>query len=139
MLSLTAYYHIYMQDFRQLKVWERAHTLTLNVYQSTKNYPREELFGLTSQIRRACASIPANLAEGCAKNTDADFARHVQIAIGSASELEYHLLLSKDLGYLQAPEHDQLSDAVIEIRRMLIALAGKLRSSSLKAHSSSLK
>ena len=127
MLFITAYYHINMQDFRQLKVWEKAHILTLNVYQSTKNYPREELFGLTSQMRRACASIPANLAEGCAKNTDADFARHVQIAIGPASELEYHLLLSKDLGYLQALEHDQLRDAVVETRRMLISLAGTLR------------
>jgi four helix bundle protein len=118
-----------MQDFRQLKVWEKAHALTLNIYQSTKNYPREELFGLTSQMRRACASIPANLAEGSAKNTDADFARYVQIAIGSASELEYHLLLSKDLGYLKAQEHFHLSDAVVEIRRMLISLASTLRNS----------
>ena len=89
-----------MRDFRQIKVWEKAHRLTLDVYRATAVFPREELYGLTSQIRRATVSIAANIAEGSGKNTRPDFARYLQIAIGSASEAEYHLLLSRDLGYL---------------------------------------
>jgi len=77
-----------MKDFRELKVWEKAHQLTLSVYQVTRNYPKEETYGLTSQIRRASASIPANIAEGCGKAGDADLARYMQIAMGSSSELE---------------------------------------------------
>ena len=93
-----------MKDFRELKVWEKAHQLTLSVYQVSHRFPKEELYGLTSQIRRASASIPANIAEGCGKCGDAELARYLQIAMGSSSELEYHLLLARDLGYLSADE-----------------------------------
>ena len=85
-----------MQDFRNLEVWKRAHQLTLEAYRSTESFPRSELFGLSSQIRRAASSIPTNLAEGCGR-TQAEFARFVQIAMGSACELEYQLLLVRDL------------------------------------------
>jgi len=91
-----------LKDFHELKVWQKAHQLTLAVYQITVSFPREELYGLTSQLRRCSSSIPANLAEGCGTNGDAEFARFCSIAMGSASELEYHLLLAKDLEADQA-------------------------------------
>jgi len=87
-------------------VWEKSHLLTLEIYRATENFPREELYGLTGQIRRASASIPANIAEGFGKDGDADFARFLQIARGSASELEYHLLLVKDLGFLEQNNYE---------------------------------
>ena len=96
-----------MKDFRNLKVWEKSHQLALAVYKATSTFPRHELYGLTSQIRRACASIPANIAEGCGRSGDAELARFLQIAMGSASELEYHLLLARDLGFLPAPTGHQ--------------------------------
>ena len=83
-----------MQSFRNLKVWEKAHRLTLDVYRSTKMFPRDETYGLTSQIRRAAGSIGANIAEGSCRKGDCEFSRFLQIAMGSASELEYHLLLA---------------------------------------------
>ncbi len=89
-----------MKDFRHLKVWQKSHELTLAVYKATSLFPPDELYGLRSQIRRSCASIPANIAEGCGRNADGDFARFLQIAMGSASELEYHLLLVRDLNLL---------------------------------------
>jgi four helix bundle protein len=89
-----------VQDYRHLKVWEKAHQLTLAVYKATVPFPKDELYGLTSQIRRACTSIPANIAEGCGRDGDAEFARFLRIAMGSASELDYHLLLARDLGFL---------------------------------------
>ncbi|MFW6122908.1 MAG: four helix bundle protein [Thermodesulfobacteriota bacterium] len=98
-----------MRDFRKQKVWEKSHSLTLEIYKVTEKFPREEIYGLTSQSRRSCSSIPANIAEGCGKDGDADFARYLQIARGSASDLEYHLLLAKDLGFLKVNEHQQLS------------------------------
>jgi four helix bundle protein len=90
-----------VQSFRNLKVWQKAHFMTLDVYRSTKAFPKEELYGLTSQMRRAASSIGANIAEGCCKNGDRDFARFLQIAVGSAGELEYHALLAHDLGLLK--------------------------------------
>ena len=84
-----------MKDFRQLKVWEKSHQLALAIYKVTKEFPKEELYGLTSQIRRASMSIPTNIAEGCGRNTDADFARFLQMAMGSASETEYQLILAR--------------------------------------------
>ena len=89
-----------MKDFRQLKVWEKAHHLTLEIYRATASFPRAETYGLTSQIRRASSSICANLAEGCGRGGDAELARFCGIARGSASELEYHLLLARDLHLL---------------------------------------
>lgn len=93
-----------MRDFRELKVWEKAHCLTLAVYRATTAFPRDEVYGLTSQIRRSCASIPANIAEGCGREGDAELARFLQIAMGSASELEYHLLLTRDLDFLNSSD-----------------------------------
>lgn len=116
-----------MQDFTKLKVWQRAHELTLAVNRTTADFPRTEVYGLTSQIRRCSSSIGANIAEGCGRGSNADLARYLQMAIGSASELQYHLLLSRDLKFLTVAEHDSLSGSVVEIRRMLVALIAKLR------------
>ena len=116
-----------MKDFRQLKVWEKSHQLALAVYKVTAKFPKEELYGLTSQIRRASMSIPTNIAEGCGRNTDAEFARFLQIAMGSASETEYQLLLSHDLGFLTKAQYDPLNTDVTEIKRMLASLLKTLR------------
>ncbi len=93
-----------MQEFRNLKVWEKAHALTLDVYKASRSFPREEMYGLTSQMRRASVSIGANIAEGACRRGDVDFARFLQMAAGSASEVEYHLLLARDLNLLEASE-----------------------------------
>ena len=119
-----------MKDFRDLKVWEKAHQLTLAVYKSTKRFPRDEVYGLTGQIRRACASIPANVAEGCGRGGDAELARFLQIAMGSASELEYHFLLAHDLGLLDDSVYDELTGEVTEVKRMLTSFLQKLKADS---------
>jgi four helix bundle protein len=116
-----------VQSFRNLKVWDRAYSLTLDVYRSTKSFPRDEIYGLTSQMRRASASIGANIAEGSCRRGDTDFARFLQIAVGSASELEYHLLLARDLQLLQTPDYERLTGQAEEVKRMLAALLKKLR------------
>ena len=116
-----------MQDFRNLEVWRIAHGLTLKMYRVTKAFPADERFGLTSQLRRATASIEANLAEGCGRGTDNDFARFVQIALGSASEVECHLLIAKDLGYMNLKDHQDLETQIQRIKRMLTSLLKKLR------------
>ena len=116
-----------MKDFRELKVWQKAHELTLAVYRVTAAFPREEQYGVTSQIRRAGSSIAANLAEGCGRNGDAEFARYCSIAMGSASELEYHLLLAKDLKLIQPADYEELAPRATELKRMLTALMQKLR------------
>jgi four helix bundle protein len=119
-----------MQDFRNLKVWEKAHALTLDIYKATKCFPREEMYGLTSQMRRASVSIAANIAEGTCRNGDTEFARFLQMAAGSASEVEYHLLLATDLELLKSPDCERLSDEVVEVKRMLASLMQKLRADS---------
>ncbi len=116
-----------MKDYHQLEVWQRSHQLTLAVYAATKHFPKEELFGLTSQLRRACSSIPANLAEGCGRDSDAELKRFIDIAHGSASEAEYHLRLAMDLQYLPAAAHQPLADEIGQIKRMLGAFARKLK------------
>jgi len=115
-----------MKDFRQLSVWQKSHELTLAIYELTRSLPREEMYGLTAQIRRACSSIPANLAEGCGKDGDAELARYCSIARGSASDLEYHLLLARDLKMIKADDYAQISERVIELKRMLTGLIQKL-------------
>lgn len=117
-----------MQNFKTLKVWEKGHELTLAVYKTTARFPKEELYGLTSQIRRACASIPANIAEGCGKNGKAELGRYLQIATGSASELEYHLHLAHDLGLVEDAEYKSLESRTVELKRMLSSFIEKLRS-----------
>jgi four helix bundle protein len=116
-----------MKDFRKLKVWEKAHQLTLKIYKLTEQYPREELYGLTSQIRRACVSVPTNIAEGCVRSADADFSRFLYIALGSTSELEYLILLSKDLKIIKNELHIELNNEINEIKKMLISMIQKLK------------
>ena len=125
-----------MQDFRKLNVWHKAHRLTLDVYSVTRGFPKDELYGLTSQTRRAAASIPANIAEGCGRNGGADLARFLQIAAGSASELEYHLLLARDLQFLSDPNWQSLSAAVSEVKQMLTSLMRKVK--PVKGHKGQL-
>ena len=117
-----------MQDFRQLKVWEKSHALVMVVYATTQRFPKEEIYGLTSQIRRAAVSIPANIAEGCGKEGDIEFRRYLLIAMGSASELEYLLMLAHDLKYLEDTNYQSLHESVIEIRRMLNSFIVNLKS-----------
>jgi four helix bundle protein len=121
-----------MRDFRKLKVWEKSHRLTLAIYGATACFPRDEAYGLTSQLRRACASIPANIAERCGRGSATEFARFLSIAMGSASELEYHLLLARDLALLPAADYERLSNGTTEVKRMLTALIQKLRVGSQK-------
>jgi four helix bundle protein len=111
-----------MKDFRDLDVWAKAHSATLSVYHATGRFPREELYGLTSQMRRCSASIPANIAEGCGRKGNGEFHRFLQIAMGSASELEYFILLAFDLGLLPHEEFKKLTSQVQEIKRMLASL-----------------
>jgi four helix bundle protein len=105
-----------MQDFRKLAVWERSHLLTLEIYAVMKRFPADERFGLTSQLRRGAASIPANIAEGCGRDTAADMARFLQIAMGSASELHYHLMLARDLDLLSSRKAEETLHEVMESR-----------------------
>ena len=111
-----------MGDFRKLSVWRKAHELTLRIYRETSRWPKYELFGLTSQSRRAAVSIPANIAEGCGKNSDAELARYARDSLGSASELSYDLILAHDLGYTSTNTRDGLQADLSEVRRMLASL-----------------
>jgi four helix bundle protein len=115
-----------MKDFRNLEVWTRAHALTLSIYKATLNFPGDERLGLTSQTRRCSASIGANIAEGCGKRGNGEFQRFLQIASGSASEVEYHLLLAHDLGYLTQPAYLELMQRLTPLRRMLTSLIQKV-------------
>ena len=122
-----------MKDFRDLEVWTQAHQLTLRVYKVTGSFPREELFGLTSQMRRCSASVAANIAEGCGTKGNAEFHRFLLVSSGSASELEYHLLLAHDLGYIRPPEHERLTIQLSRMRKMLAALIRKVENDRLAA------
>jgi len=116
-----------MKDFRQLKVWEKAHYLALAIYKASVNFPKEELYGLTSQIRRSSVSVPTNIAEGCGRNSDAEFARFLQIAMGSASETEYLLLLAHELSFLRNNDYKKLQNDTEEVKRMLASFLKTLR------------
>ncbi len=116
-----------VRDFRELKVWEKSHKLVLDIYEVTGRFPRQETYGLASQLRRCSASIPANIAEGCGRSGDAELGRFMLISMGSASELEYHLLLARDLGYLHSQRYPDLSQRTQEIKRMLSTFITKLR------------
>lgn len=120
-----------MKNFRDLRVWEKAHMLTLDAYRSTDNFPKQEMFGLTSQIRRAAVSIAANVAEGCGKRGNGEFQRFLNIAGGSASELEYHFLLAHELRFIDDSVYGRLSAAVVEVKRMLAVLARKVETERL--------
>jgi four helix bundle protein len=108
-----------MRDFHGLLVWQKSHALALNIYRLTKRFPDDERFGLVSQLRRSAASVPANLAEGCGRGGEQEFARFVQIAMGSAAEVEYRVLLAKDLAYITDPDFHTVQNAVEEVKRML--------------------
>jgi four helix bundle protein len=116
-----------MQDFRQLKVWGRAHELTLCVYRETASFPKPEVYGLVAQMRASSSSIATNIAEGCGRGSDAEMGRFLQFAMGSASELEYQILLAHDLGFLDPENHQRLDSLVTESKRMLAALIKKLK------------
>ena len=115
-----------MQDYHKLQVWQKAHQLTLRVYRRTNAFPKSEMFGLTSQIRRATASIEMNIAEGCGRGSNPDLARFLRIAIGSASELECQTEIARDLEYLRASEAAEWLAAITEIKRMLTGLIKRL-------------
>jgi len=111
-----------MRNYRDLQTWNKAHNLTLELYKLSRHFPKEEIYGLTSQLRRAASSIGANLAEGCGRQSNPKFARFVRISMGSASELDYHLLLSRDLGFIENTTYDRVSKGLTEVRKMLASL-----------------
>ena len=116
-----------MKDYRGLNVWKSGHALTLEVYRRTKSFPKDELFGLTSQLRRAASSIPANIAEGCGRDGDAELKRFLNIALGSACEVDYYVLLAGELGYIDSTAHASLTDDTLRLRRQLGAFIQKLK------------
>jgi four helix bundle protein len=122
-----------MKDFRGLAVWKQAHLLVLNVYRITESLPKHELFGSTSQIRRAATSIPTNIAEGCGRDGDAELGRFLNIAKGSASEVEYLLQLAGDLGYIDPEAQERVTIETVEVRKMLHGLQRSLREKSQPA------
>jgi len=119
-----------MTDFKQLKVWQKAHDVTLAIYRVTKDFPRSEIYCLTSQMRRCAISIGSNIAEGRGRDGDPEFARFIGIAAGSAAELEYQLLVAKDLGYIQPEDYAKLNANLAEIGRMLISLRSRVSAAS---------
>ena len=115
-----------MRDFKKYDVWHSSHKIVLDMYQITSTFPKEELFGLTSQIRRSFVSIPNNIAEGCGRNSDKEFAQFLNIAIGSLSESEYLLILAKDLKYLKAEDFERINEELTIVKRRLYQLRLKL-------------
>jgi four helix bundle protein len=115
-----------MADFKDLRVWEKAYELTLSAYKQTGCFPKEEMYGLTSQLRRAASSVGANIAEGCGRRSDPEMKRFLQIARGSANEVEYHLLLARDLQYLSADDFKDSEALVLEVQRMLASFVQRL-------------
>jgi four helix bundle protein len=113
-------------DFRQLAVWQKSHALTLKVYAATSAFPASERYSLTDQLGRSASSIPSNIAEGCGRNGDPELARFLRISLGSASELEYQLLLAHDLSYLPEEGYASLSKDIAEIKKMIPALINSL-------------
>lgn len=116
-----------MQNYKDLKVWKKAHLFTLLAYEEAKLFPKEELYCMTSQLRRSAASVPANITEGCGRKTNPEFAHYVNIALGSSNESEYYLLLSKDLEYLSDEKHQELNKLINEVKSTLIVLTNKVR------------
>ena len=116
-----------MQDFKSLLVWQKSHQLTLSIYRVTTKFPSEEKFGLISQMRRASSSIPSNIAEGCGREGPKELKRFLGITMGSATELEYQLLLSHDLAFLSQQDYQRVNASVIEVKKMLYAFIQKLK------------
>jgi len=118
-----------MKDYKKYLVWQKSHQLTLDVYKLSAKYPREETFNLVSQIKRSSSSIPTNIAEGCGRKSDKDFSRFLYISFGSANELEYQILLSKDLDFISAEDYEKIQLQTEEIKKMLSALIKTLNAS----------
>ena len=116
-----------MQNFKDLLIWQEAHQLTLKIYEPSQDFPKEETFGITSQLRRAAVSIPCNIAEGCGRYTSKDFANFLQIALGSTNETDYLTLLARDLHYLSPDQYTDIQEGLNKIRAMNINLIGKVR------------
>lgn len=119
-----------MQRFTDLKVWQEGHALTLEIYRITAGFPSEERYGLVSQLRRAASSVPANIAEGSKRQTQADYARFLNIAESSLAEAEYFLILARDLGYIEAGTVEPLFGRADQLARMLHALRAKVEQSA---------
>jgi four helix bundle protein len=119
-----------MQDYKELNVWKKAHQLTLEVYRVTVDFPQSERFGLINQMRRASISIGSNIAEGCGRDSKPDFAHFLQMAMGSTSEVDYQLLLARDLGYIPTDSYLPLSVSAAEVMKMLFALIKKVRATN---------
>jgi four helix bundle protein len=116
-----------MNNYKKLNVWSESHALTVRIYSATSNFPKNELYGLTSQIRRASMSIPCNIAEGSSRDSDRDFHRFLEIAHGSGLELEYLLLLSHDLGYFDKATYVELNGSIVSILKQLFFLRRSLK------------
>ena len=115
-----------MRDFKGLKVWQKAHQLVLDIYRATQIFPPDERFGLTAHLRKSATSIPSNIAEGCGRQSEAELARFLSIAAGSAAEAEYQLLLARDLGYFPEQQHRDLDARINEVKRMLNSFIQRL-------------
>lgn len=115
-----------MRNFRKYKVWELGHEVTLDVYKLSNEFPKDERFGITSQMRRCSSSVPANIAEGCGRETEKEFKRFLVIANGSATELEYFLILITDLKFAEQESVDKLVEKVDQLKRSLNRLISKL-------------
>jgi four helix bundle protein len=122
-----------LKDFKELKVWQKAYEFSLSVYLISKSFPREEVYGLTSQLRRAAVSIGANIAEGCGRRSDGEFVRFLQIARGSSSEVEHHLLLARDLKFMPQSVYADLERKLAEVQRMLTSLVSAIQEKAVKA------
>lgn len=115
-----------MRDFKNLLVWQRSHKFAVDLYKISKSLPKEELYGITSQLRRAAVSIPTNISEGSGKRTEKDFSHYLSIASGSASETEYLLMLIKELEFLPQEKIDPMINEINEIKKMLNAFQIKI-------------
>jgi four helix bundle protein len=116
-----------MRDYEQLNVWAYAHQSALEIHRISLSFPRSEMFALTSQIRRSAFSVPANIAEGCGRSSNLDFARFLDIALGSAKETDYHLLCSRDLGYITKDVYERIKQDGVRIQKMLTTLINIVR------------
>ncbi|CAL2086393.1 Four helix bundle protein [Tenacibaculum sp. 190524A02b] len=116
-----------MRDYKKYDVWKKSHELALEIYNQTKSFPKEEMYGITSQLRRASLSIPTNIVEGTSRNSEKEFAQFINIASGSSAEVEYLLEFSKANNYLSEQQHITLNKEIIAIRKMLYVLYKKLK------------
>jgi four helix bundle protein len=118
-----------MQDFKNLKAWQKSHALLVDIYRAVDSFPREECYGLARQLKEAAVSVEANLAEGCGRSGDHEFRRFVSISLGSACEIESHLIAARDLKFLPTPAFERVHSMCQEVRRMLVSLFRRLSAS----------